>query len=70
MLKRNKDIDKEGLNDLIHLSKNLVRIFYVIIIVGIVLGISFRWSIKSNIATFYWLYYCMAFLSTSKEICR
>lgn len=39
MLKRNKDIDKEGLNDLIHLSKNLVRIFYVIIIVGIVLGI-------------------------------
>ena len=39
MLKKNKDIDKEGLNDLIHLSKNLVRIFYVIIIVGIVLGV-------------------------------
>lgn len=39
MLKKNKDVDKDSLNELIHLSKNLIRVFYVITIVGIILGI-------------------------------
>ena len=39
MLKKNKEIDHESLNDVIHLSKRLLRVFYVIIVVGIVLGI-------------------------------
>ena len=37
-MKRNKDIDKESLNELIHLAKSLLRVTYVITIVGIVLG--------------------------------
>lgn len=36
-MKRNKDVDKEGLNELIHLSKNLLRVVYVIVIIGIFL---------------------------------
>lgn len=39
MMKRNKDVDKDGLNELIHLSKNLLRVVYVIVIVGIFLGV-------------------------------
>ena len=39
MIKKNKDIDKDGLNEIIHLSKNLLRLFYIILIVGIFLGI-------------------------------
>lgn len=38
-MRKNKEIDKEGLNELIHLSKNILRVFYVIVIVGIILGI-------------------------------
>jgi len=36
-MKRGKEIDKDGLNELIHLSKNLLRVVYVIVIVGIFL---------------------------------
>ena len=39
MLKKSNNIDKDSLNELIHLSKNLIRVFYVITIVGIILGI-------------------------------
>ena len=38
-MKKNRDIDKDGLNEIIHLSKNLLKVFYVIVIVGIILGI-------------------------------
>ena len=37
IVKKNREIDKGGLNELIHLSKNLLRVFYVITIVGILL---------------------------------
>ena len=30
MNKNNKEIDKDGLNEVIHLSKNLLKIFYII----------------------------------------
>ena len=36
-MKKGKDIDKDGLNELIHLSKNLLRVVYVIVIIGIFL---------------------------------
>ena len=39
MVKKNNNVDKESLNELIHLSKNLIRVFYVITIVGIILGV-------------------------------
>lgn len=40
MLKRNKDeIDKSELNDIIHLSKKILKVVYVVVIVGIILGI-------------------------------
>lgn len=39
MLKRNKDIDKDGVNEIIHLSQKLLRVFYVIVIIAIVLGV-------------------------------
>ena len=39
MLKKSNNVDKDSLNELIHLSKNLIRVFYVITIVGIILGI-------------------------------
>ncbi len=38
-MKKNDNIDKESLNELIHLSKNLIRVFYIITIVGIILGV-------------------------------
>jgi len=38
-MKRAKDVDKEGLNELIHLSKNLLRVVYIIVILGIFLGV-------------------------------
>ncbi|MBE6148998.1 MAG: AI-2E family transporter [Firmicutes bacterium] len=36
-MKKGREIDKDGLNELIHLSKNLLRVVYVIVIVGIFL---------------------------------
>ena len=36
-MKKNREIDKAGLNELIHLSKNLLRVVYVIVIIGIFL---------------------------------
>lgn len=39
MLKKGNNVDKDSLNELIHLSKNLIKVFYVITIVGIVLGV-------------------------------
>ena len=39
MLRKSNNVDKDSLNELIHLSKNLIRVFYVITIVGIILGI-------------------------------
>ena len=39
MLRKNNNVDKDSLNELIHLSKNLIRVFYVITIVGIILGV-------------------------------
>ena len=36
MMKKYKDVDKDGLNELIHLSKNLLRVVYVIVIVYII----------------------------------
>ena len=36
-MKKGKEIDKDGLNELIHLSKNLLRVVYIIVIVGIFL---------------------------------
>ncbi|MBQ6840953.1 MAG: AI-2E family transporter [Bacilli bacterium] len=36
-MKKGKEIDKEGLNELIHLSKSLLRVVYIIVIVGIFL---------------------------------
>lgn len=37
MMKKSNQIDKDGLNELIHLSKNLLRVVYVIVIAGIFL---------------------------------
>lgn len=51
-MKRNKDIDKDGLNELIHLSKNLLRVFYVITIIGIFLGITIVLQ-KLNLLSFF-----------------
>ena len=39
MLRKSNNVDKDSLNELIHLSKNLIRVFYIITIVGIILGI-------------------------------
>ena len=39
MLRKSNNVDKDSLNELIHLSKNLIRVFYVITIIGIVLGV-------------------------------
>lgn len=39
MKKINNDIDKDGINEIIFLSKKLLRVFYIIAIVGIFLGI-------------------------------
>lgn len=38
-MKKNKDIDTNGLNEIIHLSKNLLRLFYILLILGIVLSV-------------------------------
>ena len=37
--KSNNEIDKEGVNEIIHLSQKLLRIFYVFVVVAIILGI-------------------------------
>ena len=39
MNKNNKEIDKDGLNEVIHLSKNLLKIFYIVTLIAIFLGI-------------------------------
>lgn len=36
-MKKNPEIDKNGINEIIHLSKNLLRVFYIITIVSIIL---------------------------------
>lgn len=36
-MKKIKEIDKDGLNELIHLSKSLLRVVYIIVIIGIFL---------------------------------
>ncbi len=38
-MKKNKDIDTNGLNEIIHLSKNLLRLFYILLILGIILSV-------------------------------
>lgn len=43
--KSNNEIDKEGVNEIIHLSQKLLRIFYVFVIVAIIVGVLF--AIKS-----------------------
>ncbi len=37
--KSNNEIDKDGLNEIIHLSQKLLRVFYICVIVAIILGI-------------------------------
>lgn len=37
-MKRKNEIDTNGLNDLIHLSKNVLKIFYIIVILGVILA--------------------------------
>lgn len=37
--KSNNEIDKEGVNEIIHLSQKLLRIFYVFVVVAIIIGI-------------------------------
>lgn len=37
--KSNNEIDKDGLNEIIHLSQKLLRVFYICVIVTIILGI-------------------------------
>ncbi|MGN1379414.1 MAG: AI-2E family transporter [Bacilli bacterium] len=39
MKRKDKEIDKEGLNEIIHLSQKLLRVFYVCLIIAIFLGI-------------------------------
>ena len=41
MFKRNnnKEIDTDGLNEIIFLSKKMLRVFYVCLIVAVVLGV-------------------------------
>lgn len=41
MINKKNDIDKDGLNEVIHLSKNLLRVFYIITIIGIIIGALF-----------------------------
>lgn len=36
-MKKNTEIDKKGINEIIHLSKNLLRVFYIVTIVSIIL---------------------------------
>ena len=38
MIVRKKEIDTEGLNEVIHLSRNVLRVIYVITIISIILG--------------------------------
>lgn len=38
-MKNNKDIDKESLNEVIHLSKKILKVIYVMVIVAIILGV-------------------------------
>ena len=38
-MKRKSDLDVEGINNIVHLSKNILKVLYIIIIVGVVLGI-------------------------------
>ena len=37
--KSNNEIDKDGLNEIIHLSQKLLRVFYICVIVAIILGV-------------------------------
>ena len=39
MKRKEKEIDKEGLNEIIHLSQKLLRVFYICLIIAIFLGI-------------------------------
>ena len=35
-MKRNQEVDKRSLNELIHLSKNILRVFYIMLIISII----------------------------------
>ncbi len=38
MFKKNKNIDNEGINEIIYLGRNILKLFYVVLIIGIVLA--------------------------------
>ncbi len=40
-MKKNQEVDKQSLNELIHLSKNLLRVFYIMLIISIVFVVFF-----------------------------
>ena len=82
MFKRNnnKEIDTDGLNEIIFLSKKMLRVFYVCLIVAVVLGVliaikelklfNLISGVVKVISPLFRFYFILAILSTSEKVSR